>query len=279
MICRSTNIRHLAALFHTQSWHSLAFAQGVHLANHRHLHQTGHATCTPASARHLIGHDRIADVQLLPKWLAMTMEMLRLALLYLHLIACCVALGLILKSDLSMVGHLLRGSRDQLYQTTGMQEIKSAVGAALLVLWISGSTLIWLDVTNKSLVVFDNPKLQAKLIVVVSLSVNGWLLHWLVLPAWERAGSLWRLSRPHYLLAIATAAVSAVSWLYAALLGSGHGLSWKYSLAELLLAYPLLIGATGIALLWLLRRPGPNHAPAARVDPATNLHSQPTARS
>ncbi len=209
----------------------------------------------------------------------MTMEMLRLALLYTHLIACCVALGLILNSDLTMLRQLLRGSRDQLYHTSGMLEIKSVVSAALLVLWITGSTLIWLDVTNKGWLVFDNPKLQAKLIVAVSLSVNGWLLHWLILPAWESAGALWRLSRPRYLLAIATAAVSAVSWPYAALLGSGHGLSWKYSLAQLLLAYPLLIVAAGMALMWLLRRPAPHEATAARADPAPDLRGQPTARS
>ncbi len=182
------------------------------------------------------------------------MELLGVALLYIHLIACCTALGLILKSDLEMLRQLLRTPGDALYQTGEINGIKPIVGGALLVLWISGSTLIWLDLAHNGWGIFANPKLQAKIMVAVALSLNGWLLHWLVLPAWEQAGSLLRLARPHYLLAIATGALSAVSWPYAALLGAGHSLSWKYSLAQLLIAYPLLIGAAGMILLLLLRR-------------------------
>jgi len=37
------------------------------------------------------------------------MQFIRMALGYPHLIACCVAVGLILTSDVAMVSHLLNG--------------------------------------------------------------------------------------------------------------------------------------------------------------------------
>lgn len=37
------------------------------------------------------------------------MELTRLAIVYIHLIACCVAIGLVLTSDIAMVRQLLQG--------------------------------------------------------------------------------------------------------------------------------------------------------------------------
>lgn len=37
------------------------------------------------------------------------MELLRLGIIYIHLIACCVAIGLILTSDIAMIKQLLKG--------------------------------------------------------------------------------------------------------------------------------------------------------------------------
>lgn len=182
------------------------------------------------------------------------MEMLRLALLYVHLIACCAALGLILKSDAAMARQLLHNPASVRFQSDDLHELKTLVGGALMVLWMTGGALIGLDVSHDSLAVFGNPKLQAKIAVVLILSANGWLLHKLVLPACVQAGSLLQLPPARYFLAIATGAVSLISWLYAALLGAGHALSWKYSLLQLLAAYPLLIVAVSCTLFWSLRR-------------------------
>lgn len=199
------------------------------------------------------------------------MEMLRLALLYVHLIACCAALGLILKSDALMARQLWRNPAAMRFQADDLHDLKTLVSRALLVLWATGVTLIWLDVTQNGWIVFSNPKLQAKIVVVLLLSANGWLLHHLVLPACVQGGSLLHLPPVHYRLAIGVGAMSAVSWLYAALLGAGHALSWKYSLLQLLLAYPVLIVAATATLLLLLRRHRSSMADAApaSAQPAT----------
>lgn len=80
------------------------------------------------------------------------------------------------------------------------------------------------------------------------MTLNGVLLHRTVMPALEKAGSLLKLSLNQRRLAIFAGTLSAVSWFYAAMLGVGRPLSWKYSLLELLAAYPLLI-ATGFGML------------------------------
>ncbi|MNF69181.1 hypothetical protein D3C84_510560 [compost metagenome] len=97
---------------------------------------------------------------------------------------------------------------------------------------------------------FLNPKLQAKIGIVVLLTFNGILLHSAVLPALKKAGSLLKLSFSLRMLALFSGALSGVSWFYAAMLGIGRPLAWKYSLVELLAAYPVLIvGGFGMMVL------------------------------
>jgi len=48
--------------------------------------------------------------------------------------------------------------------------------------------------------------------------------------------------------------LSAVSWMYAAMLGVGRPLAWKYSLSELLMAYPVLIALGFLSMLVLTQR-------------------------
>ena len=69
---------------------------------------------------------------------------------------------------------------------------------------------------------FRNPKLQAKVAIVVLLTLNGYLLHKAVLPALQRAGSLLHLPLGSRMLAVFAGVVSGVSWFYAAMLGIGQ---------------------------------------------------------
>lgn len=191
------------------------------------------------------------------------MDIFRTALLYCHLLACCAAVGLILQSDLRLLARLLQQPAEVLLQRQEMHELCTMVTGALLVLWLTGGGLIWLDAMHYGWTVFGNPKLQAKLIVVLLLTINGCVLHRLVLPAWAQADCLLRLPWPQYFLAIYTGAMSAVSWLYAAFLGAAHALSWKSTLGQLLGLYPVLISLAIIVLLRLLRRRPPEIAAAS----------------
>src|SRR5205085_635776 len=77
-------------------------------------------------------------------------EFARLALVYVHLIACCVAIGLVLTSDLAMARDLLRGgaSKDPDH-LRHMDVLQSTVVKALAVLWVTGAAIIALDASTK----------------------------------------------------------------------------------------------------------------------------------
>jgi hypothetical protein len=181
----------------------------------------------------------------------MDLELTRLAVLYVHLIACCVAIGMILTSDVAMVRALAKGDAGPGRQDAHLHSLQVTVSRALLALWLTGIAIIALDVWEKGQIYFDNPKLQAKITIVCLLTLNGMLLHRYVLPAMAYAGSLLSMSFNARLLAVFAGAVSGVSWMYAAMLGVGRPLAWKYTLAELMAAYPLLIAAGFVSMTML----------------------------
>ncbi|MFC5473627.1 hypothetical protein [Paraherbaspirillum soli] len=195
------------------------------------------------------------------------MELLRLGIVYAHLIACCVAIGLVLTSDIAMIKQLINGDALDHSDNTHLADLKKTVSLSLIALWITGIAIVWMDVSGKGLVYFLNPKMQAKITIVVLLTINGFLLHSTVMPALQKAGSLLKLSFSQRTLALFTGAVSGVSWFYAAMLGVGRPLAWKYSLVQLLAAYPVLI-AGGFFTMLLLTMWAKNNMGNGRFDRA-----------
>lgn len=181
----------------------------------------------------------------------MDFEFTRMAVVYFHLIACCVAIGMVLTSDVAMVKKLLQVHADDRVDRKHLSELQTTVSRALVALWVTGVAIVSLDVSLKGWGYLENPKLQSKVAIVVLLTLNGVVLHKYVLPLLIKAGSLLRMAFSQRLLAIFAGAVSGVSWFYAALLGVGRPLNWKYSLVEILAAYPVLI-AGGFASMVLL---------------------------
>jgi hypothetical protein len=182
------------------------------------------------------------------------MEFLRLGVVYVHLLACCVAIGLVLTSDIAMVRDILKRTMFTEHDNAHMESLQKSVVVALICLWVTGTAIIGIDYLDKGLEYFMNPKLHAKVIIVVLLTYNGILLHRLVLPALQKAGSLLELEFSARMLALFCGSLSAVSWLYAAMLGVGRPLAWKYSLSDLLMAYPVLIMLGFLTMLALTQR-------------------------
>lgn len=194
------------------------------------------------------------------------LEFARLGLVYVHLIACCVAIGLVLKSDVELVRSLFTGERAAHgAHLAEMNQLQAIVSLALAFLWATGAWIIALDVATKGgWEYFANPKLQAKILLVALLTLNGVVLHHLVLPWMQKAGSLLELSFERTTLAAFAGTVSGVTWLYAALMGVGRPLAWKYSLGQLMAAYPVLIAGGFVGMLAIVtwckhRRAIPDH--------------------
>lgn len=197
-----------------------------------------------------------------------TVEYVRLGVVYFHLIACCVAIGLVLTSDVAMVKQLLKGDASGHHDDAHMESLQKTVVLALWALWITGIGIVGIDYAGKGMEYFLNPKLQAKIGIVVLLTFNGFLLHSAVLPALKKAGSILNLSFNVRMLALFSGALSAVSWFYAAMLGVGRPLAWKYSLVELLAAYPVLI-VGGFAAMVLLTAYAKNKGTEGRLEQDT----------
>ncbi|KQT10941.1 hypothetical protein [Ramlibacter sp. Leaf400] len=170
----------------------------------------------------------------------MKFDLMRMGIVYLHLIACCVALGTVFMSDLQLVKGLMR-SEGGAVEPNHLAGLHHTLARALLALWVTGFLLVAVDVWRGGTNVLFNPKLQAKFAVVLLLTVNGLALERFVLPAMKRAGALMRLSFSNRLLAVFIGAVSAVSWFYAAALGVGRPLNWQFSLAQIMAAWPILV--------------------------------------
>lgn len=199
-----------------------------------------------------------------------TMELTRMGVVYAHLIACCVAIGLVLTSDVAMIKQLFQGRDSTAADKEHLHMLKKTVLMALAALWVTGAGILALDYSQKGAMYFLNPKLQAKILVVVLLTLNGWVLHSVVMPALDKAGNLLKLDFNTRSLALFAGVVSGVSWFYGAMLGIARPLSWKYSLGEIMFAYPVLIGL-GFATMSLLVAWAANRAqtPArARMNPA-----------
>lgn len=178
------------------------------------------------------------------------MDTARLALVYMHLIACCIAVGAILSSDAKIVARLLSGRVPEI--DGDLHKLHALIGSALAVLWATGAALVWLDSLSSSLGhVLSNPKMQAKIIVVSLLTVNGLWLNARVLPLLSARGSLLHLTPWQRTGALLAGALSGVSWMYAVFFGIGRTLSWKYPLAALLGLYPVFVLA-GFAGMWML---------------------------
>ena len=178
-------------------------------------------------------------------------EVFRMGIVYVHLIACCIAIGLIFTNDVAFAAQLFKGDPRQRQDPGHLELLQHTITFALVALWITGIALVSRDAALAGWSYYLNPKIQAKIVIVCLLTLNGMVLHHAVIPALKKAGTLLNLSFGKHMLALLAGSVSAVSWFYAAMLGIGRPLNWKYALTELLALYPLCIGAAFLALLAL----------------------------
>ena len=125
------------------------------------------------------------------------------------------------------------------------------VSLALVGLWLTGLTLIWIDTRFEWVVIAAKPKLLAKLTVVTLLTLNGIALH---LVAFKR------LSEPKYnvqhsaKLAALLGAISIVTWVYAAFLGLAKPVAPLLGYSGLMALYGICV-AISITVAMRLVRP------------------------
>lgn len=167
-------------------------------------------------------------------------------LVYAHLLAACVSVGILLLQDLALAKT--RGNPLPEKMVNDLRAAADIMFAALVILWISGLVLVivgYLDAPQQYLM---NPKLWAKFTVVSILTLNGLLLHYFSFPrVVSHTGLLGRSPLEQSLIA-ATGAISSTSWLFACFLGIARPWNYTAQYEFVMLIYAaLVIGAVIVA--------------------------------
>jgi hypothetical protein len=128
-----------------------------------------------------------------------------------------------------------------------LHSLSRAVSLGLFVLWATGGLLIWMNLQEKP-DYLQNPKLWAKIVIVVILTLNGLLIHRYVMPFMERRiGNRLFDGVSNRMIAGFTfvASVSVVSWFTPFVLGKASELNFVTPMSVILLAY-----ATAVLFAW-----------------------------
>ena len=149
--------------------------------------------------------------------------MQHLLTVYIHLIATCMAIGVIVMTDMRLVAKLA-GYRVTIPPPERFESRFILVATVTLVL--TGTALVAMGLAADPHYL-DNPKLQAKLVLVSLLCVNGFALHYITFPrlARRRTVASWSL-RDLFAVAVPVGLSNSL-WMYCAFLGIAR--PWNFS--------------------------------------------------
>ena len=158
----------------------------------------------------------------------------RLALIYIHLLLCVFALHEVLVGDWRVLRRRLTG--------VDVQALHRRVSWLLVGLWVTGLSVIAIDIDCDVVQLAARPKIVAKLVTVLVLSLNGWLLQQWCFPRLTRLESIGAIEMTLVMLA---GAVSTASWLMAAFFGVARPLK-DLPLAQLMQIYGAALAAAAL---------------------------------
>jgi hypothetical protein len=187
--------------------------------------------------------------------------MFRTLIVYIHLLATCIAIGTIVLTDLRLLakvmGYRVVIPRPERLETT-------IITVALTLLYISGAAIVLLGLqANPDYL--DNEKLLAKLLLVGLLTVNAMALHKLVFPILGRSRpvSLW--SRQEWLTVSTCVSLSNSVWMFCAFLGVAR--VWNNTVAfEYVLSVALGVWITLFLLVNAVLKLAARDAPKPQPD-------------
>jgi hypothetical protein len=179
-------------------------------------------------------------------------------IVYSHLLAACVAIGILLIQDLALAKS--KGSPLSAGAIKDLTKSAEIMFIALVVLWISGLALVLLGYLENPQQYLMNEKLWAKFTVVSVLTLNGVALHYFSFPRVTSRRGLLGLPTFEQVLVTLTGALSSVSWLFACYLGIARPWNYIVDYSFVMFIYSgLLVGAFIVAgeVLRAMRRAEP----------------------
>jgi uncharacterized membrane protein len=143
-------------------------------------------------------------------------KMIKTLLVYAHLIAACLSVGILLIQDLSLAKT--RGCALDRDAIETLKRNAQIVSLALVALWLSGLAIVVMGYMENPAYLM-NQKLWAKFSVVGILTLNGFFLHYYSFPKVISPRGFLGSTRTEQFFVLLTGVISFTSWLYASYLG------------------------------------------------------------
>ena len=151
--------------------------------------------------------------------------MLKLLLLFAHLLGTSLALGAIVATDI----RLLRKLADERVRIAPPNPfVMRLITLALLVLYVTGAAMVALGLADNP-EYLGNPKLQAKLLLVAVLSINALVLHHYTFPGLARGRRVARWKVGDFMRVALPVSLSNCLWMYCAFLGIAR--PWNHAVS------------------------------------------------
>lgn len=141
-----------------------------------------------------------------------------------HLLAASMALGAIVATDLRLLSKL---SQDKVRIAPPNQFVMRIVMVALLLLYATGGAIVVQGLSERA-DYLDNPKLLVKIGLVVLLTLNAFLLHYVTFPRLARGRRVARWHLADWVLVAVPVATSNFLWMFTAFLGIAR--PWSYTM-------------------------------------------------
>src|SRR4051812_11356508 len=142
-------------------------------------------------------------------------SLFHLLLVFVHLLAASMALGAIVATDLRLLSKL---SQDKVRIAPPNRFVVRLIMVALLLLYATGITIVWQGMETRP-DYLENPKLQAKIALVILLTLNAFVLHHVTFPRLARGRRVSRWHVADWILVAVPVATSNFLWMFVAFLG------------------------------------------------------------
>ncbi len=136
-----------------------------------------------------------------------------------------MALGAIVATDLRLLSKL---SQDRLRIAPPNEFVARIVMVALLMLYVTGGGIVWHGLLQRPDYLSGNPKLQAKMLLVVLLTLNAFVLHKITFPRLARGRRVARWRAVDWVVVAVPVAISNFLWMFVAFLGIAR--PWSYAM-------------------------------------------------
>ena len=175
--------------------------------------------------------------------------MTHLLIVYVHLIATCMAIGVIVMTDMRLLAKLV-GYRVVIPPPERFETLMITVAMTTLV--FSGAGVVMMGLADNPNYL-SNPKLQAKVLLVALLVVNAFVLHYVSFPRLARARPVasWGL-RDHLSVALPVGLSNSL-WMYCAFLGIARPWNSTVSIGDVLAIAVVLFALSSIVVFVALR--------------------------